>query len=134
MTKASTVPAQTLHQRAEEKARLDEDAALQTLTLADAKQLFHELRVYQIEMEMQNEELRRMQQNLEISRTRYFDLYDLAPVGYLTIDTHGLILEANLTAVTMLGGSRDNLLKKPISQFIFGEDQDIYYLHPLVSG
>ncbi|MBW4055422.1 MAG: GAF domain-containing protein [Proteobacteria bacterium] len=129
MTKTSTGVAQTLHQRAEEIARLDEDAVLQTLTLADARQLFHELRVYQVEMELQNEELRRTQQKLGASRARYFDLYDLAPVGYLTIGQNGLVLEANLTAVTMLGCARSDLLKKPISHMILHEDQDIYFRH-----
>ncbi len=129
MTKTSTGVAKTLHQRAEAIARLDEDAALQTLTLADARQLFHELRVYQVEMELQNEELRRTQQELETSRARYFDLYNLAPVGYLTIGQNGLVVEANLTAVSMLGCARGDLLKKPLSHMIFHEDQDIYYRH-----
>lgn len=65
--------------------------------------MIHELRVYQIELEMQNEELRRMQGELGASQARYFDLYDLAPVGYVTVNEKGLIFEANLTAATLLG-------------------------------
>ena len=122
-------PAKSLRQLAEEKAGVDEEAALKTLQLEDAKHLFHELRVYQIELELQNEELRRTQHELELSRARYFSLYDLAPVGYLTISEQGLIQETNLFAATLLGIERRSLLKKPISQFIVREDQDIYYLH-----
>ena len=91
--------------------------------------MLHELRVHQIELEMQNEELRRTQAELEASRARYFDLYDLAPVGYFTLSEKGLILEANLTAATLLGVARGDLVKQPLPRFILPEDQDIYYLH-----
>ncbi len=85
--------------------------------------------MHQIELEMQNEELRRPQAELDAARARYFDLYDLAPVGYCTLSEKGLILEANLTAATLLGVARGALVKQPISRFILKEDQDIYYLH-----
>ena len=85
--------------------------------------------VHQIELEMQNEELRRAQAELEASRERYFDLYDLAPVGYFTFSEAGLILEANLTAAALLGVTRDALVKHPLTRFILREDQDIYYRH-----
>lgn len=88
----------------------------------------HELRVHQIELEMQNEELRRVQVELDASRARYFNLYDLAPVGYCTISNKGLILEANLTAANLLGVAREELGKLPFSRFILKDDQDIYYL------
>lgn len=129
MANAPTESALSLQQRAVEMARLDEEAALKTLSLDDARQLFHELRVYQIELEMQNEELRQTRHELEVSRSRYFDLYNLAPVGYLTLNEQGLILEINLAAADMLGEVRNRLLKKPISKFIHYEDQDAYYLH-----
>lgn len=89
----------------------------------------HELQVHQIELEMQNEELRRAQAEVEAARARYFDLYDMAPVGYLTLSEQGLILEGNLTAATLLGVSRSMLKNLPISRLILKEDQDIYYLH-----
>ncbi|TCT10148.1 PAS domain-containing sensor histidine kinase [Paralcaligenes ureilyticus] len=92
------------------------------------QRLLHELRVHQIELEMQNEELQRVQVELEASRMRYFDLYDLAPVGYCIVSEHGLILQANLHAATLLGVSRKVLVKQPISQYIFKSDQDTYYL------
>ena len=76
---------------------------------------------------MQNVELRRTQEELEGSRGRYFDLYDLAPVGYFTLDEWGLIREANLTAAKLLGVARSALVKRPLSRFILPEDQDIHY-------
>jgi PAS domain S-box-containing protein len=78
---------------------------------------------------MQNEELRTAQAEIEAGRARYFDLYDLAPVGYCTLSEKGLIMEANLTAATLLETNRGALIKQPISRFILKEDQDIYYLH-----
>ena len=94
-----------------------------------ARRVLHELRVHQIELEMQNEELRRIQEELEGSRARYFDLYDLAPVGYFTLSEQGLILEANLTAARLLGVARATLVKQPLSRFILPGDQDIHYRH-----
>ncbi|SPF34250.1 putative Diguanylate cyclase [Candidatus Desulfosporosinus infrequens] len=88
----------------------------------------HELRVHQIELEMQIEELRRAQAELDDERERYFDLYDLAPVAYCTISEKGLITETNLAATNLLGVVRGALCKQPISQIILKEDQYIYYL------
>ena len=94
---------------------------------AAAQQALYELRVHQIELEMQNEELRQTQLALDIQRERYFDLYDLAPVGYCTVSAKGLILEANLTGAGMLGVARGELVKQPLSRFIAQADQDNYY-------
>jgi two-component system, chemotaxis family, sensor kinase Cph1 len=102
---------------------------LEAPPLEVALRALHELRVHQIELEMQNEELRRTQEVLEGSQARYFDLYDLAPVGYFTLSEQGLILEANLTAARLLGVERGALVKQPLSRFVLPEDQDIYYLH-----
>ncbi len=101
----------------------------QELSPERSRSLFHELRVHQIELEMQNEELRRAQEALEASRARYFDLFDLAPIGYLTLSEHGLVVEANLTAARLLGVERQRLVKEPLTHFIVKEDQDTYYLH-----
>lgn len=90
-------------------------------------ELFYELEVHQIELEMQNEELRRVQQELEESRNRYFELYDLAPVGYVTLE-NGIIIEINLTGAGMLGIERRLLIKKRFSSFIAPDYQDEYYL------
>jgi len=117
-----------IRQRAEDISLLDEVKALQQLSPEETHQLIHELRVHQIELEMQSEELRHLQHNLEASQHRYFSLYDQAPVGYLTINEQGLIQEANITAATMFGTAQNDLLKRPITQFIFREDQTVYYL------
>ena len=101
---------------------------IEPLSLEASKHLLHELRVREIEFEMQNEELRRTQTKLEISRKSYFDLYDLAPTGYVTIDQQGIIQQSNLTATLTLGVSRGTLIRQPITRFIFPADQDIYYL------
>ena len=94
----------------------------------EIQKALHELRVHQIELEMQNEELRRAHSELDLMWSRYFDLYDLAPVGYCTISEKGLILEANLTMTTLLGVTRGSLLNKPLSRFVVREDQDLLYL------
>ena len=95
----------------------------------ETSRMFHELSVHHTEIEMQNEELRRAQEELEDSRSRYFDLYDLAPVGYVTVSEKGFILEANLTAAVLLGVARGAMVKQPILSFIDKEDQGIYYFH-----
>jgi PAS domain S-box-containing protein len=129
MTQASSESARNLRQMAEEKVRKDESTTQGKMSPEAANQLLHELRVHQIELEIQNEELRRVQHNLEASRVRYFDLYNLAPVGYLTLSQQGIIIEANLTMANFLGVVRGALVQRPLSHFIFPEDQDSYYFH-----
>ncbi|MDP2169020.1 MAG: response regulator [Rhodocyclaceae bacterium] len=122
--------AQLLRQQAEAVARANAAESAESLAAVSpeaTRQMLHELRVHQIELEMQNEELRRAQVELEASRARYFDLYDLAPVGYCTLGERGLILQANLNAAVLLGVARSALVRQPFSRFIFREDQDIYY-------
>jgi signal transduction histidine kinase len=87
----------------------------------------HELQVHQIELEMQNEQLRATQAELEIAREQYADLYEFAPVGYMTLSEGGLILAANLTSSTMLRVERSALLSVPFSRFVVPQDQDAYY-------
>ncbi|MCK7491406.1 MAG: hypothetical protein MZW92_06610 [Comamonadaceae bacterium] len=91
---------------------------LNNLSGLDVQELVHELGTHQIELEMQNEELRRAQEALESSRSRYVDLYDFAPVGYFTFDGNGLIREVNLTGARLLGIERVLLLDKPFAGFI----------------
>lgn len=91
--------------------------------------LIHELEVHQIELEMQNEELRRVLVELEESRSRYADLYDFAPVGYFIFDKNGIMLELNLTGAALLGQERATLIKKPFHLFVAKDFQDRFYLH-----
>jgi PAS domain S-box-containing protein len=88
------------------------------MTDATNTALLHELKVHQVELEMQNEELRRAQVELAAARDRYMDLYDFAPVGYFTLDERGVILEANLTASVMVEQERKTLLGRNFAQFL----------------
>jgi len=93
------------------------------MPVKDVQQLVHELQVHQVELEMQNEELRRTQEELEAARDRYVELYDAAPTGYLTLDPKGMILEANLPACTLLGMNRKLLIGKPVIGYVAAKDQ-----------
>jgi diguanylate cyclase (GGDEF)-like protein/PAS domain S-box-containing protein len=86
------------------------------------------LEVHQVELEMQNEELRRAQLALEESRDRYVDLYEFAPVGYLTLTGEGLISEVNLTGAALLGFERTKLLQRRFARFVIPADSDRYHL------
>ena len=119
--------ADNLRARAEKTVRTSASGPQASLSPQQGQRVLHDLQVHQIELEMQNEELRRVQAELEVSRERYFDLYDLAPVGYFTLNEQGVILEANLTATKLLGVERGALAQQPLSCFILPEDQDIYY-------
>lgn len=122
-------PGQSLRARAEVEARADSSTFSEDLSSDEAKRLIHELRVHQIELEMQNTELLQAQEKLSASQERYFCHYNQAPVGYLTINGRGAILEANLTAAKIMGVEHRILVKQPLTQFILPEDQDIFYLH-----
>ena len=117
-----------LRRRALEKLQ-DKTRGIATLSKEDAEHLAHELSVYQIELEMQNEQLREAQVELENSRQEYADLYDFAPVGYLSLTAAGIILKANLKASALLGQERLFLPRQPFSRFLLPEDMDAYYLH-----
>jgi PAS domain S-box-containing protein len=118
--------AQALRSRAEAIAR-EAGVAEQRegMSPEEVRETLHELRVHQIELETQNEELRRV----DATRARYCELYDMAPVGYCTVSEKGLILEANLTTGTLLGVARGALVDQPIARFILKDDQVIYYFH-----
>jgi len=135
-----------LHQREEELRCINDELALTNsgvvmlyaelvqrseefrVDVAQRKQIEESLRVHQIELEMQNHELRRAQEELAKAEARYFDLYELAPVGYCTVSEKGLILQANLAAANLLCMDRRALVKQLLLLFILSEDRDIYYL------
>ena len=96
-------------------------------------ELPHNLRTYQIELEMQNEELRLAQVALEASRTHYHELYDFAPTGYLTLTLEGVIAEINLTATKLLGEERQKIINQRFERFIDDDYTDYWYRHFLLA-
>jgi two-component system sensor histidine kinase/response regulator len=94
-----------------------------SLSAPEARKLVHDLRVYQVELEMQNDELRRTQTALEQSRDRFSELYDFAPVGYLSLDRSGMIVEANITFAEMMQVDRAALIRKPLVEFVAEESR-----------
>jgi PAS domain S-box-containing protein len=99
------------------------------MDLQDSEMLIHELEVHQIELEMQNEELRKAQIEIEESRTMFSSLYDFAPIGYFTFDQQGVIEGVNLAGAKFLNVERGLLLNKPFNLFIAPESRDEFHLH-----
>src|SRR6185503_7438039 len=99
------------------------------MPVKDVQQLVYELQVHHIELEMQSDEFRRIQIELEEARNRYSELYDFAPFGYLTLDTQGEILEANLRACTLLGLGQKDVVRCPLRRFIAPDDADSFHRH-----
>ncbi len=99
-----------LRRQAEERLRAKTTQPHAGLTNGEAQRLVHELEVHQIELEMQNEELSRSRKEVETALDNYTDLYEFAPVGYLTLDREGTVQSANLTTASLLGIERSRLL------------------------
>jgi PAS domain S-box-containing protein len=97
----------------EKKAQLPMPQSKETI-----QRLVHELEVHQIELEMQNAELRQAREELELSRNKYLELYDFAPIGYFTFDMQGRIREVNLTGAKLMGVERQGLINKSFAGFI----------------
>ncbi len=106
-----------LRRQAEEQLRGECTGRAPPRTETETQRLLHELQVHQIELEMQNAELRRAQEELELSRNKYAELYDFAPVGYFCLDPSGLILEVNLQGAQLLGIERQLLVNTPLERF-----------------
>jgi diguanylate cyclase (GGDEF)-like protein/PAS domain S-box-containing protein len=120
-----------LRQRAEDiTSRIDDvqQENIAVLSALEVQQIVYDLRVHKIQLEMQNEELRAAQLNMEKSQARYFELYNMSPIGYCTLSEKGIIQEANLTIATLLDIPRSRLLGQPFSLFVFKADQDFFYL------
>ena len=126
--KPKSKQASELRKKAEDKLKA-KMLTPEKITDADIRELIHELQVYQIELEMQNEELLKAQVQIEESLQKYYDLYDFAPIGYLTLDEKGLIQEANLTAADLLGIEGGLLINTLFYHYINTKDRDIFYLH-----
>ncbi|MCS6291479.1 MAG: PAS domain S-box protein [Nitrospira sp.] len=117
-----------LRRQAEELLRMAErDVA--AMPVKDVQQLVHELQVHQVELEMQNDELRRTQVELQAARDRYEDLYDFSPAGHLTLDRDGTIVEASLRAGLLLGNHRKELIGQSLARFVTPDDQDLFHRH-----
>ena len=111
------------------RRKLGDGQNVSELSPEDIQKLVHELQVHQIELEMQNDELRHAQLEIEESRDRYLELYDEAPVGYVTLNPKGIVLETNLTATRLLEKDRESLVNLPFSRLVCKEDADSFHLY-----
>ncbi|RAJ11669.1 sensor histidine kinase [Arenibacter echinorum] len=98
------------------------------LTMDKAKELMHELEVHQVELEMQNQELREAQHRLEDIRDQYTDLFDFAPIGYIILNKKGKVEKINLTACTLMGIDRTQIIKRPLSAFMSANEARVLFL------
>jgi len=119
---------EALRKRAEVMLRNQPALASALPSTRDPVLLAHELEVHQVELLMQNEELRHTHLELEKSRDRYADLYNLAPVAYVTLDANGKILDANIAAALLLGEDRYVFLRRPLSAFMTSDDADTFHI------
>ena len=115
-----------LRRRAEKMVQKGEQD-VSGLSHDDVLNLVHELEVHQVELEIQKEELEAAREDLARAHDRYRDLYDFAPVGYLSLSKHNIIREANITISRMLGIKREDLLKRRLTEFIDPKSQDEFY-------
>ena len=127
--KPTKLPISDLRLAAEKKISEESKASPATHAISHENEIPQELRVHQLELEMQNEELLRTKLALEASLNRYVSLYEFAPVGYLTLTEDGTIAEANLTSANLLGENRPKLIKQRFSHFIEPEDGDRWHQH-----
>lgn len=118
-----------LREKAEEILRNSNKDEHKDFQEEDFKKLLHELEVHQIELELQNRNLLETTQALEVSQAKYFDLFDKAPIGYLTINDVSKIIELNLKFSQMIHDDKVNLIGKSLSSFIHPDYQDDFYFH-----
>jgi PAS domain-containing protein len=119
-------PAQLLRIKAEEKLKNKQSDTNSTNTEHDAQKLLHELQVHQIELEMQNEELRQANDTAETALKKYTMLYDLSPMGYFTLQSDGTITELNFTGAEMLGDRRFSLINSNFKLFVADESKLVF--------
>lgn len=119
------IPRNSLRDRAEELLmNLPQESPI--LSQDEVLRLIHDLSVHQVELEIQNEELRRIQSQLEAARDRYARLYQQAPVGYLSLNASGIIRQFNYTFLEMMGDGSSELLGRPLADFIAESDRGIF--------
>ena len=118
--------AQMLRKKAEEQLKEKQKKIDKPVMETDVKKLLHELQVHQIELEMQNEELRQANETAETALKKYTMLYDFAPMGYFTLDTDGSICDLNFTGAEMLGDKRFSLVNSNFKLFISEDSQPVF--------
>ncbi|MBK5274561.1 MAG: PAS domain S-box protein, partial [Desulfuromonadales bacterium] len=115
-----------LRSRAEERLGAKGGIAYPPISVEDQLRLLHELQVHQIELEMQNAELLKAREDEAAALEKYTDLYDFAPVGYLTLDRKGTIRAANLTASGLMGIERSRLIGRSFGSFVSGKTRSAF--------
>jgi len=116
-----------LRRRAQERLELQDENVSQ-MSEDEIRRVLHELRTHQIELEIQNEDLRQAQTEIVASQKKYTELYDFAPIGYLSISEKGVIIEANHAASEILGVERRFLINNPFSSFLLPKGQDNHHI------
>ncbi|HXE97917.1 MAG TPA: HD domain-containing phosphohydrolase [Dongiaceae bacterium] len=124
--KISLMGAAELRRQAEERLQAKTAEMHPPLTGEEMQRLVHELEVHQIELEMQNAELRQARDNVEVMQEKYSDLYDFAPVGYCTLDRNGAISAVNLCGAGLLGGERSRLIGRCFGQFVVADARTFF--------
>jgi diguanylate cyclase (GGDEF)-like protein/PAS domain S-box-containing protein len=118
-----------LREQAEELLPKKEPPEVEINSIEDAQRLITELQVHQIELELQNDELRKMQEQIISEREKYADLYNFAPVAYFTFDEQDIILDLNLTAAELLGNERKYLIGHPLSPYLTSDSLQTFIKH-----
>ncbi len=117
---------QLLRKNAEEKLKVNQNKATPSAIENDVKRLVHELQVHQIELEMQNEELRQANERAEAALKKYTMMYDFAPMGYFTLDHNGIICELNFTGAELLGDRRFTLVNSNFKLYVTDETLSVF--------
>jgi len=118
--------ADALRRLAEHHLRKQQIRATHAETAADTQRILHELQVHQIELELQNEELRQSKAEVDAGLERYTDLYEFSPIGYISLDEQGLILEVNLTGAILLGMERSRITSRRFQLFVAPESRPAF--------
>ena len=118
--------AQMLRMKAEEQLKEKQKKIYKPVMETDVKKLLHELQVHQIELEMQNEELRQAYETAETALKKYTMLYDFAPMGYFTLDSDGSICDLNFTGAEILGDKRVSLINSNFKLFVSENSKPVF--------